>query len=372
MLGSLTAGVTPATRPRILRARIFSLALLAAAASAACIAPAASAQTSCPPMPSGFHPKTPGYRFTMLIRINNQENVDAYATPNAEGGLANHIRPQDIFVINTRFQNEAGTSNPTIASGLAHRLRAAFPCNRIVALNGLSPDPASPGYIYALAELNPFALLLDWEPEDWNIARFYTPSIPPWSYRYRPNRRRIGSWIAGFAGGLIGIGSQSRAGLVPMQKHDWNYGDIAQVLDRHNRRLGGRHLGPQIIQMQEMCMKGPPFFGRRARSILRSYTFKSIIRKRRVGGKVKTTRVSKRRRKKTRPINRNLAFEISFSDTPTPGASLPILSVAAATADRCVAAGLARGAAAFFFFASEDSMRMLFAQPTMSSLRPPL
>ena len=41
----------------------------------------------------------------MLIRINQQENVDTYANfDSATGGLGGRVRPQDIFVINTRFE----------------------------------------------------------------------------------------------------------------------------------------------------------------------------------------------------------------------------------------------------------------------------
>ena len=50
---------------------------------------------------------------------------------------------------------------------------------------------------------------------------------------------------------------------------------------------------------------------------------------------------------------------------------LPIDNVAPATADRCVGTGLAHGAGAFFFYASDESMRVLFQQRLMSVLRPP-
>ena len=76
----------------------------------------------------------------MMIRINTQGNVDTYTKP--EGGMNNRIQPQDIFVLNTRFTGSGSfpAMTPSVAASLAANLRATFPCNRIVALNGLSFD----------------------------------------------------------------------------------------------------------------------------------------------------------------------------------------------------------------------------------------
>ena len=84
----------------------FALALAIGGGSAA-IAPApAAAQTTCPAQPAGLSPEGTGpTRFTMMIRINQQNNVNAYTNFNAStGGLGGYVRPQDIFVINTRFE----------------------------------------------------------------------------------------------------------------------------------------------------------------------------------------------------------------------------------------------------------------------------
>src|SRR5690242_12832203 len=62
----------------------------------------AGAQGSCPAMPRGLSPASPGPQsFTMMIRINTQGNVDTYTKP--DGGMGGRVRPQDIFVLNTRF-----------------------------------------------------------------------------------------------------------------------------------------------------------------------------------------------------------------------------------------------------------------------------
>jgi len=86
-----------------------------------------------------------------------------------------------------------------------------------------------------------------------------------------------------------------------------------------------------------------------------------------------TKRVPKKvkipKKKRANPLN--LALQISFVNNPTPGDPLPIVATGPRTADQCVAAGLARGASTFFFYASTDSMRALLGQPTVASLRPP-
>ena len=60
--------------------------------------------------------------------------------------MGDRIRPQDIFVLNTRFTGSGSfpAMTPSVAAGLAADLRATFPCNRIIALNGLSFDPPRP------------------------------------------------------------------------------------------------------------------------------------------------------------------------------------------------------------------------------------
>ncbi|MGZ5358033.1 MAG: hypothetical protein ACXWF9_03475, partial [Solirubrobacterales bacterium] len=144
------------------RRRAAAAALLAAAlALAAVLAPqgptaaepasAAKKANGCEPWPAGLSPSggPAPQRFTMLIRINQQTNVDTYSNFDpATGGLGGYLRQQDIFVINTRYE----TTTPAVASQLATNLRTAFPCNRIVALNGMKLDPALPEYALSLAD----------------------------------------------------------------------------------------------------------------------------------------------------------------------------------------------------------------------------
>lgn len=369
------------------RIRTACTAFVLAALAAALIAPSPAAaatggagpkQTSCPVLPAAFTSTGGPAGFTMLIRINNQENVDTYSNKvSGTGGLGGHIRPQDIFVINTRFQNTAGTSNPSVADQLAVQLRTAFPCNRIIALNGIGPDGTQPGFAYALTSsaAGIYSVLFDWELMDWQEAQALGSPLPPWTYAFTPTLQRINGQFFGASATIAGTANPlARIGLAPMDTASWNYGQIAQKADRHSTRLGAPHLGQQSVQTQESCMKGAATFGARAKTIMDQYRFrtKTKIKKVRKGRKIIKKKIQKRVKikKLKRPNLNNLALQISFSDTPNPADPLPIRNVSAATADQCVLAGLARGAGAFFFFASDDAMRMLFAQPYVASLRP--
>ena len=125
--------------------------LLASGEAAAAPSGGIKAENNCGVQPAGLSPDGSGpVRFTMLIRINQQVNVDDWVNfDTATGGLGARVRPQDIFVINTRHEN----SDPALAAQLATNLRTAFPCNRIIALNGLGLNPTVAGYAFTLADL---------------------------------------------------------------------------------------------------------------------------------------------------------------------------------------------------------------------------
>ena len=376
------AGIRTDTRSGIsARARRpFAVALVSLIAAPALLSvegaaspPAAEAQVSCPPLPPGLSPVGPGpARFTMLIRINQQGNVDTYTNFNeATGGLGGRVRPQDIFVINTRFQ----TTTPTVASELATDLRAAFPCNRIIALNGMSFDPTVPGYAFTLFDHpDVYALINDFEPSDWNAGRLTDPTRPLWNQKYSVALPRIKGWNGLVAGTLAANppAAGKRSGLVPIDDATWNYGQIAQDLDKKNSRLGGRHLGPQSVMTQDACAQGGPTgYSSRVKAILDQYKFKFIKKTVKRKGKKRKITVRQKLKKKGRPSLNNLSLQISFSATPTAGSGMAITSTSATTAAQCAAAGLKLGGGAFLFFAADDAMRLLFQQPQIAFLRPP-
>lgn len=376
-----SAGFSPLNLVRRAAAAValsFALAL-AIGGGAAVVAPTpADAQTTCPAQPAGLAPEGAGpTRFTMMIRINQQNNVNAYTNFNtATGGLGGYIRPQDIFVINTRFE----TTTPTVAAQLATNLRAAFPCNRIVALTGLGLDPSLPGYAFSLAG-HPavFALMTDFEAMDWNGTAGTDPGRPPWNQAFKVAFPRIKAWDARISSTLAAssLSAGQRSGLVPIFDATWNYGQIAQDLDKKNRRLGAPHIGLQSVQTQDSCADGgASAFAANLKGVFDQYKFKTVLMVKKIKnkktGKIKKKKVPRRVKLKpaARPLLSNLATQISFSNTPNPSAGMAITKTSAATAASCVLSGLKQGGGAFFFFASDDSMRLLFQQPQIAALRP--
>ena len=354
-----------------------ALALLLLGAGSAS-PPAAQAQVSCS-QPRGLSPAKSGPgSFTMLIRINTQGNVDTYTKP--EGGMAGRIRPQDIFVLNTRFEGSgqfpAMTSD--VASSLAAGLRATFPCNRIIALNGMSFDPTQAGYAFSgIGDPNVYTLLTDYEQADWNSGRATDPGRPPWKTNFPKAFPLLRGWNFGFMSTVATnpVGAGKRTGLAPQDVADWNFGQIAQNLNKQNSRLGDRKIGPMSVQTQDACADfGAPGFGARAKQLRLHYSFKFITKKvkKRVKGKIRKVKRTIRRpiKKKGRPVLSNAAMQISFTGGPDPSSGMAILRTSPAQAAACFRPAMKQGVGAFFFFASDDSMKLLFQQPQINALRP--
>ncbi len=351
---------------------ISALAAPAGASAATGGAKPPGSRDACPVLPSSFV-SGPG-QFTMLIRINQMENVKTYTNFNSgTGGLGGRIQPQDIFVINARFEQ----TTPAVAETLATALRAAFPCNRIISLNGVNPNPALPGYLLTLVNSPSviYSYLIDYEQMDWDEARAQNPAMPLWTNTFLPNLPRFGALNQTLSSYLaVGPNPFARTGVVPIDQATWNYGQLNQTADAANIRLGGRHLGLQSVQTQPSCTSSPAAFSARISSIYQQYKFRTKIKKKKVRRKGKIVKKKIRKlvkiKKAAQPSLLNLSTQISFSDTPIPGDPLPIRATSAAQADACVAAGLAVGQGTYFFFASTDAMKLLYQQPTVGSLRP--
>jgi hypothetical protein len=341
--------------------------------------PAAKAQLSCAPQPRGLSPATTGPgSFTMMIRINTQGNVDTYTKP--EQGMGSRLRAQDIFVLNTRFQGSgqfpAMTSD--VAASLAADLRASFPCNRIIALNGMSFDPTTSGYAFSgVGDPNVFALLTDYEQDDWNSGRATDPARPPWKTNFKKAFPLLRGWNFGFMSTVATnpVGAGKRTGLAPQDMADWNFGQIAQNLNKQNSRLGDRKIGPMSVQTQDACADtGASGFGGRAKQLRLHYAFKFVTKKvkKRVKGKIKKVKKTIRLpiKKKGKPLLSNTAMQISFTDTPDPSSGMALVRTSPAQAAACLRPAMKQGLGAFFFFGSDDAMRMLFQQPQVAALRP--
>ena len=352
------------------------LALLAIGGSSGS-PPAAQAQTSCV-QPRGLTPDAASpANFTMLIRINTQGNVDTYTKP--EGGMGGRIRPQDIFVLNTRFAGSAQFPAMTsaVAADLAADLHATFPCNRIIALNGMSFDPAQPGYAFAAIEdPNVFALLTDYEQTDWNCGTGHRPDATPLD-------RQVQEGLPAAAG-------------VELRLHDRGRGEPGRrrQADRAGppgpRRAGTTGRSPRTSTSRTpgsatsssarrafrrrtpAPMPGPRASAARAKQLRLQYTFKFITKKVEVQGKRRSVKKTFRQplKKKGKPLLSNLAMEISFTDTPDRALAMAILRTSPAQAAACVGPAMKQGVGAFLFFASDDAMRLLFQQPQIAALRP--
>jgi len=275
------------------------------------------------------------------------------------------------------FRSFPATTAP-VAAQLSAELRAAFPCNRIVDLNGLSLDPNAAGYAFTgIDDPNTYAMFTDFEKLDWNSTAFTQPGRPPWTDDFAAALPRIKAWDFTMAATAAGnpVGAAKRTGLAPLGTSSWNYGQIAQDLNKKNSRLGATKIGPLAIQTQDSCADaGSAGFGATAKNLRMQYSFKFITKKIKVKGKKKPLKKTIRLplKKKAKPILDNLAMELSFNSSPQATASQAILSTSAAQAAACVPAAMKQGVGAFFFFAAEDAMRLLFAQPGIAAFRPPI
>ncbi len=326
---------------------------------------------SCPPTPKTLSPKAKAFaRFTMLIRINQPHNAATYANPDeATGGLGGRIRSNDVFVINTRFHK----SSPETWTQSVDMLRNAFPCNRIVALNGLGLDPSAPGYAYALWN-SPWvwALLTDWEKLDWLVGRSSNPWLGGWTGKRRKTRKRVRRWVGGITHGFRSNPNHrwKRAGIVPQYRGKWDYGMLARSVSGPHRGIAKGRRGWQSVQTQDFCAdRGGRGMKRITGELLRAYKQANFKRVKRKGRK----RGGKRFRYKKRPwrVNpRNLGVQVSFTHRPHPGSRMALLKTPPGKASKCTRAALKRGGGAILFWASPDSMRALFATRRVCALRP--
>jgi hypothetical protein len=347
----------------LVRSRRTAAALVAIGLAGAFAAAGPAAARACPPSSKALSPRGPAAeRFTMLIRVNQLANARTYASRDqAAGGLADRIRTQDVFVVNTRF----GGSDPREWSRIVRVLRSAFPCNRIAALNGLGGDPSAPGYAYALlGHPGVWATLTDWELLDWRAARASNPYLADWSGRFPKVSKRVRRWV----GLITSPGGPGRAGLVPELRRKWHYGELARSVSAPHRRIAGGRRGLQVVQTQASCADGGAR-GMKAAvgGLLRQYKRANF---KRVRAKRSKRRLVRHRARKWKVHAANLGVEVSFTEAAQPWSSLPLLRTSPIQASACTGAALKRGAGAILYWASPDSMRALLSLPRMCALRP--
>src|SRR5262249_55538702 len=158
----------------------------------------------------------------------------------------------------------------------------------------------------------------DFEQMDWNGTAYTQPGRAPWSSNFTTALPRIKAQDFTMATTAAGnpIGAGKRTGLVPQDNGSWNFGQVAQDLNKKNSRLGARKLGPLAVQTQDSCPDaGAAGFGARAQQLVQQYTYKFITKKvtvRRHGKLKKVNKTFKQPlKKKAKPILDNLAMELS-------------------------------------------------------------
>jgi hypothetical protein len=312
-----------------------------------------------------LYPSAPGAdRFTMVIRINTIEDVNAYSN-NQSGGLKPRIRDRDIFLINTRFNGSTAQTEQEIAT----KLRQNFPCNRIFALNGLSYDALSSSYMFALIDAPQVsALLLDWEKLDWEASRETSPGTPPWvDAPFTAMLKRLKGRLAVLASTILANGGGKRIGLVPFARADWNLGLIARTIDNQARRITPSGRGFQSSQTQKTCHAGGGAgMAGTIKGLFTQYkqaNFKKIKPKRK-GARPRF----KRLKPKTNKLN--LGVQISFTSTPDPTHSDPVKAVDPTKAADCTSAAIFQKAGAIVYWARPQDVEALLADPRICALRP--
>jgi hypothetical protein len=312
-----------------------------------------------------LYPLAPGAdRFTMIIRINSIEDVNSWSDL-APGGLKQRVRDRDVFLINTRFSGSTAETEQQIAT----KLRKNFPCNRIFALNGLSYDAFSEGYMFALInapEVN--ALLIDWEKLDWEASRETSPTTPPWvDTPFTAMLKRLKGRLAVLASTVLANGGGKQIGLVPFARADWNLGLMARTIDNQARRITPTGRGFQSSQTQKTCQAGGGAgLAGTIKGLFTQYkqaNFKKIKPKRK-GAKPKFKRL------KPKTSKLNLGVQISFTSTPDPTHSDPVKSVDPTKAADCTSLAIFQKAGAILYWARPQDVAALLADPRVCALRP--
>jgi hypothetical protein len=304
---------------------------------------------------SGISPPGTGSEaFTMLLRINSRADVSDYAG----NRLRSKILDRDIFVINTEDRSMTTKEEKRVFDDL----KSEFPCNRVAALNGLLEVPGRPGYKFALAEEPGLdSVILDWEKSTWSEAR-----DGPWSERASVNLRRMAREIESVAARIeSGPGSPgTRVALATQYRPGWDYAAFAKQLAAVNWKINRDFRGFQVVQSQGRCAGT-------GRSASLAALAKDLISQ---YGQLSDGEPGPNGWQQTSgpqvDMRSHLGFEISFSDDPKPGDSLPAGRDSSSDAAGCTADVLAAGATAFIYWAEPEAVQTMLTSDLGKKLRP--
>lgn len=304
--------------------------------------------------PSGIAPMAEGAdAYTMLLRVNTKAQVSEFDSDS----LRERILDRDVFVINTQYKGMDTGEAQDIFAEIGKR----FPCNRVVALNGLSQVSGKSGYMYALAgEPGVTAVMLDWEVGTW-AARG-----TPWSEDQSVNVKRMGVELDSVANRIAEApgAARTRVGLATQFRSGWDYAAFARRLAVINWNLNQDFLGYQLVQSQDRCRgtdDAAPL-EELARRLLSQYG-QLVNGKPGPNGWEKATRPQ-------REIVTHLGFEISFSTEPKPGESLPVESDSSRDAAACTEDVLAAGGRGFIYWATPKAIEEMLSTEEGRRFRP--
>jgi hypothetical protein len=286
--------------------------------------------------------------FTMGIRVDRPADVHAL-----DAALGGRILPRDAFVINTE------TGGPGQWAATLDAVTEEFSCNRVAVLNGLGTKPGRAHYVGALAsrpELE--AVLLDWEPDDWaGAGRGRWQSSVAWS---RARIQRVASELEDDL-----RAGDTRLGLVLDYLPGWDYGLIARTLGSINAGIDPSYRGLEIVQTQPNCAtpSAPgPLIGPLAAKLRDQY--RPLFDKR----PTKDGWVSDPGEGDS--ILQHLGFEIAFSTSPNPRASLAVDRIGPEEAARCTRQVIEDGGAGILYWAEADAVIQMLNTPIGREVRP--
>lgn len=347
-------------------ARIVATGVGIAMALLLCLSlPASASAARCEDWPTNLSPGAKGADgYTMILRVNEPDNVNRYFET-----VRNQLRDRDIFMVNTRYKG----SNPETWAEIVHRINVNFPCNRIIALNGLHRNASKPGYMFALAnDPTVWGLSIDWEAMDWTQSQRMHRSTPAWTTHFPTSRSRITrrlNRIGKFSTDRVGEPGL-RTGVVPAWYGDWDYGLLGKKADDSNFARKDERRGFQIVQSQGFCSnEDQSTYAPALNDLISQYYPAPRIRKIRdkKGKVIKTKKIPV----PPRGIIGTLAGEISFTTTPNPNTDQPVRSVGVRAASRCTRLGLGTGVRAFLYWAHPTAIDALMESPRICRIRKP-
>lgn len=305
------------------------------------------ADSSCVgPQVSSLAPSGKGFdTYTMLLRLNQSSDLQQFARP----GLRDLIRDRDIFVINTTFPK----LDPSAAEDLLSQTASEFPCNRIVSLNSLGQDSEKPEYEYALiGQPDLDAVMVDWEPD--TVALL---GKNKWQESLSANVAEARSQLKSISRRLPGD-SNTRVGLVTQYEQGWDYAKLASELEKINRQISRDFLGYQVVQTQYSCGSTEHDAIGDVASHLRA-TYQGLESGSGSSSQPETDLLDR------------LGFEISFSTSPSPGATEVVEEDSPSDAAQCTQDILSAGGSAVIYWATPRAIEAMLNTPIGRSLRSP-